>query len=284
MISDLDESIKELLIKQGLLDPAEIDIKFEMPNREWSASISKPTVNIYLYDIRENHQLRGTEWMLTKDENGKATRKKTPSRIDIAYLITVWTSDIADEHRLLYQVLLTLFRYPELPEEVLSGQLIGQSCPIKVATAQPDGLFNNPADFWSALDNEIKPSINYVVTLPLDTEIAFTAPIVTTKIIDYKKPDAEVERLVQVAGIVHEAGKPTQVIPKARVVAKEAGMTTVTDEQGKYSFSKITEGKYTFQVLVSDKKVYEASVTIPGASYDLEVKEDSGGRPKGGGK
>jgi hypothetical protein len=284
MISDLDESIKELLIKRGLLNPGEIDIKFEMPNREWSASISKPTVNLYLYDIRENHQLRGTEWSITKDENGKATRKKTPSRIDIAYLITVWTSDIADEHRLLYQVLLTLFRYPEIPEEVLSGQLVGQSCPIKTTTAQPDGLFNNPADFWSALDNEIKPSINYVVTLPLDTEIAFTAPIVTTKIIDYKKPDAEVERLVQVAGIVHEVGKPERGISKARVVAKEAGMTAETDEQGRYSFPKITEGKHTFQVLVADKKVYEASVTIPGANYNLEVKEDSGGRPKGGGR
>jgi hypothetical protein len=284
MISDLDESIKELLVKRGLLDTAEVDIKFEMPNREWSASISKPTVNIYLYDVRENHQLRGTEWMLTKDENGKATRKKNPSRLDVAYLLTVWTNDIADEHRLLYQVLLTLFRYPELPEEVLSGQLVGQSCPIKTTTAQPDGLFNNPADFWSALDNEIKPSINYVVTLPLDTEIAFTAPIVTTKIIDYKSPDTEVERIVQVAGVVHEAGKPTQGIPKARVVAKEAGMTTVTDEQGRYSFPKITEGKHTFQVLVSDRKVYEASVNIPSVSYNLEVKEDSGGRLKGGGK
>ncbi len=284
MISDLDESIKELLTKHGLLDPAEIDIKFEMPNREWSASISKPTVNIYLYDIRENHQLRGTEWMLTRDENGKATRKKNPSRIDIAYLVTVWTNDIADEHRLLYQVLLTLFRFPELPEEVLSGQLVGQLCPIKTTTAQPDGLFNNPADFWSALDNEIKPSINYVVTLPLDTDITFTAPIVTTKIIDYKAPDTEVERIVQIAGIVHEAGKPTQGIPKARVVAKEAGMTTVTDEEGRYSFPRISIGKHTFQVLVADKKVSETSITIPDASYNLEIRKDGDGHPKGGGK
>ncbi|MFC1892705.1 Pvc16 family protein [Chloroflexota bacterium] len=271
MISDLDGSIKELLTKKGLLDPAEVDIKFEMPNREWSASISKPTVNIYLYDMRENHQLRGTEWVVTKDENGKVTKKKNPSRVDISYIITVWTNDIADEHRLLWNVLLTLFRYPELPEEVLSGQLVGQSYRIKAVSVQPDGLFNNPADFWSALDNEIKPSISYVLTLPLDTEIAFTAPVVRTKIIDYKPPDADAERLVQVAGMVHEAGKPAQGIPEAKVVAKEAGMTSVTDDQGRYSFPKISPGKHTFQVLVSGKKVQETTVTIPDANYDLEV-------------
>ena len=271
MISDLDEAIKQVLIEKGAIDPAEVDINFEMPNREWSASVSKPTVNLYLYDVRENHQLRGTEWAVTKDENGRATRRKNPSRVDIAYIITVWTNDIADEHRLLWHVLLTLFRYPELPEEVLSGQLVGHSYPIKAVTGQPDGLFNNPADFWSALDNEIKPSISYVVTLPLDTDMAFVAPVVTTKIIDYKPPDADAERLVQVAGMVHEAGKPTQGIPEAKVVAKEAGMTTVTDDQGRYSFPKITAGKHTFQVLVSGKKVGEKSVTIPGTSYDLEV-------------
>jgi hypothetical protein len=271
MISYLDESIKELLTKKGPIDPAEVDIKFEMPNREWSASISKPTVNVYLYDIRENHQLRGTEWLVTKDENGMATRKKNPSRVDMSYIMTVWTNDIADEHRLLWNILLTLFRYPELPEEVLTGQLVGQFYPIKASTVQPDGLFNNPADFWSALDNEIKPSISYVVTIPLDTDMAFTAPVVTTKIIDYKPPDADAERLVQVAGTVYKAGKPTQGIPEAKVVAKEAGMTTVTDEQGRYSFPKITAGKHTFQVLVSGKKAQEASVTVPDASYDLEV-------------
>ena len=55
MISDLNETIKQLLIKKGAFDPAEVDIRFETPSREWSASISKPTVNAYLCDIRENH-------------------------------------------------------------------------------------------------------------------------------------------------------------------------------------------------------------------------------------
>ena len=271
MIIDLDETIKQVMIKKGAVDPAEVDISFETPKREWSTSISKPTINFYLYDIRENHELRGTEWFIDKDQNGIATRKKNPSRIDLSYLITVWTNDIGDEHRLLWHVLLTMRRNHEFPEELLSGQLAGLSYPIKTRAAQPDGLFSKPADFWAALDNELKPSINYIVTLPLDTDLTFTAPIVRTKTLKFKAPDTDIEQLIQVRGMVHETGKPTQGIPKARVIAKEAGMTTETNDEGRYSFAKLPEGEQTLQVLVSGKKVKETLVTIPSASYDLEV-------------
>ena len=271
MINSLDETIKQVLINKGAIDPAEVDISFAIPKREWSASISKPTVNVYLYDIRENHQLRGTEFAITRDENGNANRKKNPSRIDLSYLITVWTSDILDEHHLLWHVLVTLFRYPKLPEEVLSERLLSQGYPIKTITAQPNGLFNNPADFWSALDNEIKPAINYVVTVPLDVAMEFTAPMVTAKILDFKPPDTDAERLVQITGVVHKEGKPTQGIYEAKVVAKEAGMTALTDEKGRYYFPKLTAGKHTFQVLIAGKKARETSVSIPSTSYDLEV-------------
>ena len=271
MISDLDETIKQLLTKKGAIDAAEIDINFETPDREWSASISKPTINIYLYDIRENHKLRSTEWAITKDENGNATKKKNASRIDISYLITVWTNDIMDEHRLLWHVLFTLFRYHELPEELLSEELLRTKYPIKTTTAQPDGLFNNPADFWSALDNEIKPSIYYVVTLPLDTDMAFTAPMVKTKVLKITPPDTDGESLIQITGRVHKVGKPLQGITDARVIAKEAKMTAVTDSEGYYFFPKLDAGKHTFQVLMPGKDAVETVINVPGNNYNLEV-------------
>jgi hypothetical protein len=271
MISGLDETIKQLLIKKGGIDPVDINITFETPDREWSASISKPTINLYLYDIRENHKLRGTEWAVSKDENGNATRKKNPSRIDISYLITVWTSDIMDEHRLLWHVLLTLFSFPQLPAELLPEEIINTKYPIRTAAAQPDGLFNNPADFWSALDNEIKPSIYYVVTLPLDTDISFTAPEVKTKILGVKPPDTDIESLIQVIGRVYEAGKPMQGIADVRIVAREAGFTATTDIEGNYTFAKLSAGKHTFKVLVPGREAFETSITVPGKDYDLKV-------------
>lgn len=273
MISDLDETIKKLLITKGAFEPSQIDIRFEAPDREWSTSISKPTVNIYLYDIRENHKLRSTDWVIAKDANGNATRKKTPSRIDVSYLITVWSNDIGDEHRILWQVMSTLFHYPEIPEDVLSGDLVGRMYPIKTSTVQPDGLFDNPTDFWKAFDNKIKASVNYIVTLPLDPDIAFTAPLVKTKTIDTRplNEDTAMERIVQVAGLIYKAGKPEESIREAMVLVKETGMTAVINSKGYYTFPNIQPGKHTFQVVIEGKKIKDIEITVPSKDYDIEI-------------
>lgn len=271
MISDLDEAIKKLLVTKGEIEPSQVDIKFETPDREWSASISKPTINIYLYDIRENHHLRGTEWGITKNSDGIAIRKKNPSRVDVYYLITVWANDAFDEHRILWRVMSTLFCYPEIPDDVLSGELVRQNYPIKTTTVQPDGLFSNPADFWSALDNKIKASISYVVTLPLDTELSFKAPMVRTSVIGVKPPDADMERIMQITGELHKDGQPVQDVHEARVFAKEAQITAVIDDNGCYTFKNIQAGKHTFQIVIGDKVVKNIVVTVPANSYDLEI-------------
>ena len=87
----------------------------------------------------------------------------------------------------------------------------------------------------------------------------------------FKPPETDAESLVQIIGTVHQTGKPDQGIHEAKVVASEAGMTTLTDEEGRYSFPKLPSGKHTFQVLIAGKKVKETSVTVPSTSYDLEV-------------
>lgn len=271
MISDLDETIKKLILVKGELDSSQIDIEFKAPDREWSASISKPTVNIYLYDMRENHQLRGTEWFINRNDDGTATRQKNPNRINVSYLITVWANDIADEHKLLWHVMSTLFRYPEMPEDVLCGELVEHICPIKTNTAQPDGLYNNPSDFWAALDNKIKASIYYVVTLPLDTEKTFTAPIVKTKIVEVKPPETDPEQIIQIGGFIQESGKPVKDLMNARVLAKEVGMTARIDAEGYYTFPNIKPGKQTFKIIAAGKELKEMEVTIPSDNYDLEI-------------
>lgn len=179
MISELDESIRRLLITQGGLDPAEIDIQFEIPDREWASSISRPTVNCYLYDIRENRQLRtgGWEHRRNGDGTGSAARRG-PWRIDLSYLLTAWTKAVEDEHRLLWQVMATLFNFPIIPTELLQGALVETELPIPTSVAQPEGALRSPGEFWSALENKLKPALNYVVTLPLDPSAIRQAPLV----------------------------------------------------------------------------------------------------------
>ena len=270
MITELDETIKRLLINRGSLDTREVDIVFDVPDREWSASLSKPTVNLYLYDIRENTSLRNTDWTVQTTANS-ATRRKKANRIDLSYLVTVWANNVEDQHRLLWTVLATLFRYPILPQEFLSGSLAGQDYLIRASTAQPDGLFNNPSDFWAALDNEIKPSINYVVTVPLDLAIAFTSPVTKTATLGVKPPDGEAEHMIQISGLVHAAGDRARTVSGARIEAREAGMTAETDADGKYHFSRIPAGKHTLVVRLPDNRTKDLAITVPATSYDLEV-------------
>ncbi len=51
MFADLDETIRDLLIKNVPIDLTEVDISFEAPDREWSGRLSRPTVNCFLYDV-----------------------------------------------------------------------------------------------------------------------------------------------------------------------------------------------------------------------------------------
>jgi hypothetical protein len=100
MIHDLDETLKELLVQKVPLDSAVVDIKFETPTKEWVMAVSKPTVNLFLYDLRENHELRSNEHYLSRN-GARGIETRAPARIDLTYLITAWTSDVSDEHKLL---------------------------------------------------------------------------------------------------------------------------------------------------------------------------------------
>src|SRR5436309_9624147 len=102
MIEYLDETIKQLLVQKVPLEPSEVDISFDMPDSEWSTAISKPTLNVYLCDIRENMELRMDEWATDRDRNGRVTKTRRGQRIDLSYLITAWTASVEDEHRLLW--------------------------------------------------------------------------------------------------------------------------------------------------------------------------------------
>jgi hypothetical protein len=183
MIQDLDDTLKELLIQKLPINNGAIDIRFEIPNQEWETrlTLTKPTIDLFLYDIRENHELRSNETYLTR--NGTTgTQTKAPIRIDLAYLITVWTKEAADEHQLLGDILKTLLRYLVLPAEVLRGEMVNQSLPLRAWIAQPDRT-PNAWDFWGAVDGRLKAGIYYIVTVAIEPTPATEVGLVTENVI-----------------------------------------------------------------------------------------------------
>jgi hypothetical protein len=242
-----------------------------MPDREWASSLSRPTVNLYLYDIHENSELREYDWTVERNQDNTSTRTRAPVRVSLSYLITVWTTAIEDEHRLLTYVLTALFRNQSIPPDLLQGELAGKDYLLFTEVAQPDGVLKNPADFWGALDNHLKPSITYVVTIPLDLDVAFTAPIVSTRVLAVRDEKKEPEERIEIKGRVHRKGKPELDMAGVTLLIKETGRTAKTDEQGRYFFRKLSPGSYTLLVQSPDQKEQELALNIPSRSYDIEL-------------
>jgi hypothetical protein len=186
VIQDVDATLKELLVRKVPLDATAIDVRFEVPNKEWSATVTRPTVNLFLYDVRENLELRSNERFLTRRDDRSATETRAPVRMDFCYMITAWTTDVADEHQLLGRVLTTLLRFPVLPTEVLKGTLTAQPLPLRGWIAQPERM-PSPWDFWGNVEHRMKASLNFVLTVALqpfadgDVELATSSIVNVTQ-------------------------------------------------------------------------------------------------------
>jgi hypothetical protein len=198
VIRDLDDTIKELIATRAPAGSllAGADVSFDLPDAAWRASLSRLTVNCYLYDIRENREMRTQEYLTVQSADKKrAVRMAPPVRLDCGYCITAWSTSTADavreEHRLLSQMVRLLLQHRSIPSAVLQGSLAGQIPPYPTVIASQEGVKNQP-EFWSALDQKLKPSLNYVVTLALllediPADSAMTPLVVTTAIgVDHK--------------------------------------------------------------------------------------------------
>jgi hypothetical protein len=170
------------LVQKVPIDTTAIDIKFEIPTKEWSATVTRPTINLFLYDIRENLQLRNKDRTVT-GHSISGTLSTAPARVDLYYMITVWTTDVSDEHQLLGKLLTTLLTFPVLPPEVLQGSMASQPFDLRAWIAQPDRM-PNPWDFWGNVEHRMKASLHFVLTAAVQTVPDQTVQLATQTVIN----------------------------------------------------------------------------------------------------
>ena len=168
MIHDIDESLRELVRREALAG-TEVEISFEAPTVDWAARRNAPCVDLYLYDVHEDVDRRGAGLEEVRDDHDRIVARRRPDRrFKLSYLVTAWTQRAEDEHRLLSVLLACFIRFDALPDDVLSGSLVGGTMPISIALPPPDD--RQPADVWSALGGQLKPSLDLVVVAPLRPE------------------------------------------------------------------------------------------------------------------
>ena len=186
MIDDLDRTLEELLKQE--LPPAlaeQVAISFEAPDDQFPpASVTLPAIDLFLYDVRENRELRTNEWVVERGDL-TVTRTRPPVRVDCSYLISCWASESApnpaqDEHRLLGEAMTILLRYPILPANVLQGSLLGQELALRAASLHPT-LLQSVGEFWQAMGGKPKACLNYTVTISVQPfEGQETPPVLET--------------------------------------------------------------------------------------------------------
>jgi hypothetical protein len=169
VIDAIDEAVRTL-IRRDALNGSDIEVVFDAPNKDWAARRNNPTINVYLYDIRED--LKRRAYGITEERDvatGQVKARRPPARFfKFSYLVTAWTQRPEDEHRLLSAVLTCFLRYQVLPPEVLTGPLDGLK-PVVVGIGMPPPDDRPVSDVWTALGGELKPSLDLTVTAPIDT-------------------------------------------------------------------------------------------------------------------
>jgi hypothetical protein len=172
MIHEVDEALRRL-VRDEALRGSDVEVVFEAPTKEWAARRNAPTVNLYLYDLREDLRRRQRGLINEYDPTGTrvVARHQPPRHIKLSYLLTAWTQRAEDEHRLLSSLLATFMRYEAVPPALLSGQVADLGLPVPLAVALPPPEDRSFADVWTALGGELKPSLDIVVSAPLDTGV-----------------------------------------------------------------------------------------------------------------
>lgn len=167
MIHEIDEALRRLL-KEEALGSAAVDVVFDAPTKDWAARRNAPTINVYLYDIREDLRRRSRGLVNEYDEAGMVRARVAPPRyLKLSYLVTAWTQRPEDEHRLLSALLLGTIGHEALPAGLLTGSVARLGMPVPMTVALPPPEDRAFADVWTALGGELKPSLDVVVSVPL---------------------------------------------------------------------------------------------------------------------
>lgn len=269
MLAELHTSLQHLLRDRGLLDARDVAIEFDPPVKAWVTSRTRPTLSLFLFDLQENTELRQTGVETTRS-NGRGVHRMPPRRFDLRYLVSALTTDVGDEHLLLWRTLVTLMKHPTIPADILPDAIRRLDVPVVARIAKPDEG-PRPLDVWSALEAPPRPALVYLLTVPVDLEMAIDAPLVftrTTRYAQLEAPLASADVFTHIGGVVRDrAGVPVagaQVSLEGRV-APEA----ITNAAGEFTLAGVPSGAVTLRIVRDRSTPKLVKLEIPSGSYEI---------------
>ena len=267
MLADLDAALRRMLkaelSRHGF---GGVSIVFDAPTRDWAATVTGPTVNLFLYDLREARSERVMEWRSRPVPGG--VELGPPLMLQPSYAVTAWTRAVEDEHRLLSQVIGILYAHPVLPPEMLSGTLALQSAhdpPKSTVGGASDG---RRPDFWTAIGGEYKPSVDYSVVLEFPSGRALRrGPAVRTRVLGVGLAGGELEERYTGHGhVVCDDGEPAA---DCWITLPDLGRSAITGADGRFAVDALAAGTHRALARAGDGAGAAFELRLPGPGADV---------------
>jgi uncharacterized protein DUF4255/carboxypeptidase family protein len=277
MLPEIHAALQQLIWEYGRINPDEVDISFEAPTRERMERLVRPTVSLFLFDLVENTEMRQSSFPAARVSD-HSERRMPPRRVDLRYMVSALTSEIEDEHRLLWRVLATLLKYPQLPGELLPEELRGGEIAITTKANQMDEG-RRLMDVWGGLGATPHPAIYYVVTAPLDLDVVVRSPLVLTRTLRYRRlagepaPDETDETATDIGGALRDKnGQP--ISGASLLIEGSAREPVVTNAAGEFVLPAVAAGTVRLRVTPPGGKprTVTLTLTVPAPSYDLTLE------------
>lgn len=166
MLDLIDHTLEAFFRATVPLSAQDVDVSFEAPDRDWSAKLNRPTVNLFLWDIRRSTD-RARTGMEQLERDGRLVRRLALPRVELRYLATAWTADHGDERALLAGLMRTILAHSDVPAQFVAEPL-RELPPLALIMAR-SGEEN--LDLFKALEGQLKPGISVVVVTAVETDV-----------------------------------------------------------------------------------------------------------------
>jgi hypothetical protein len=201
-LSGLESALQAWLCEQMPL-PADVgDISFDSPHDTWSAKVTRPTVNLFLFDIARA-AAPSAPMPPQRDPGGGRSPERPAPLVSFSYLLSAWGGGVQEEHRLLGDAVRAVLRTPSLSPGPPNPDLLA---PVQIELSETNEA--RMGQLWSGLGRRLRAGMVLVATTAIP-------------LVDPAPPAAPVDP-------VRTAGTPRPPVERARtIISTRAGPGTV---------------------------------------------------------
>jgi uncharacterized protein DUF4255 len=159
------ESTLQSWLREQLPLPADVgDVSFDSPEATWGTSVTRPTVNLFLFEIARAAQ-QPLALPPRRDAGGMLVRDPPAPAVSFSYLLSAWGGGVREEHRLLGDAVRAVLRSPSLLGDPAQTGLVA---PVQLALSPPEP--GRARDLWSGLGSRLRASMVLVATTAVTLE------------------------------------------------------------------------------------------------------------------